>query len=147
MPKNKTLSIVFTVLTLLLCVLLCTAVISLYCEGLARRAATGSDSEPIFTPESIGRWLPWVLSLLGLWLAIGIVAAVTGYLATARTFVSRPKGRVENMGYENKKWKTWVWVLLAAAALALIVLGICNGGLRDVLGKAVNICSECIGLG
>lgn len=37
-------------------------------------------------------------------------------------------------------------VLLAAAAV-LIVLGVSNGGMFDVLVKAINICTECIGLG
>ena len=32
-------------------------------------------------------------------------------------------------------------------AAALIVCGIANGGMRDVLVKAINICTECIGLG
>lgn len=36
---------------------------------------------------------------------------------------------------------------LYAAAIALIVLGVLNGGMRDVLIKAINICTECIGLG
>ena len=36
--------------------------------------------------------------------------------------------------------------LIVLAAL-LIVAGIHNGGLRDVLYKAKNICTECIGLG
>ncbi len=36
---------------------------------------------------------------------------------------------------------------LLAVAVALIVAGIANGGLRDVLYKAKNICTECIGLG
>ena len=36
-------------------------------------------------------------------------------------------------------------LLLAAAALALI--GFLSGGTADVLTKAVNICTECIGLG
>ena len=36
--------------------------------------------------------------------------------------------------------------LIVLAAL-LIVSGILNGGLRDVLYKAKNICTECIGLG
>lgn len=40
-----------------------------------------------------------------------------------------------------------VYVLLYAAAAAFIVLGVMNGGLRDVLVKAINICTECIGLG
>lgn len=36
---------------------------------------------------------------------------------------------------------------LYAAAVLLIVLGALNGGLNDVLVKAINICTECIGLG
>ncbi|MBO5206441.1 MAG: hypothetical protein J6C09_02530 [Clostridia bacterium] len=34
-----------------------------------------------------------------------------------------------------------------ALALVLIGVGILNGGMADVLGKAVRICTECIGLG
>lgn len=41
-----------------------------------------------------------------------------------------------------------VWRIgLCVAAIVFIVLGVMNGGLRDVLVKAVNICTECIGLG
>lgn len=36
---------------------------------------------------------------------------------------------------------------LLVLALVLIVLGVLNGGLRDVLIKAANLCTECIGLG
>ena len=36
---------------------------------------------------------------------------------------------------------------LYLAAIALVVLGVANGGLRDVLYKAIAICKECIGLG
>lgn len=43
--------------------------------------------------------------------------------------------------------KRALWAALLAAALLLIVLGVLNGGARDVLAKAVKICSECIGLG
>ena len=38
-------------------------------------------------------------------------------------------------------------IALYAVALLFIVLGVMNGGLRDVLVKAINICTECIGLG
>lgn len=37
--------------------------------------------------------------------------------------------------------------MLFTAALLFILLGIMNGGLYDVLVKAINICTECIGLG
>lgn len=38
-------------------------------------------------------------------------------------------------------------IALIVVALALIIAGIFNGGMADVLSKAVNICTECIGLG
>lgn len=40
-----------------------------------------------------------------------------------------------------------VRIALYALAVVLIVTGIGNGGMRDVLIKAINICTECIGLG
>ena len=43
-----------------------------------------------------------------------------------------------------------LWILrggIAVVAILLIVLGVCNGGMADVLGKAIRICTECIGLG
>jgi hypothetical protein len=43
--------------------------------------------------------------------------------------------------------KQALWAALLCAAVALIVLGVLNGGARDVTAKAVKICSECIGLG
>lgn len=36
---------------------------------------------------------------------------------------------------------------LLVGAAVLIVFGILHGGMADVLGKAINICTECIGLG
>ncbi|MBR4539430.1 MAG: thioredoxin [Clostridia bacterium] len=37
--------------------------------------------------------------------------------------------------------------MILAAAIVFIFLGIFNGSALDVLTKAINICSECIGLG
>ncbi len=36
---------------------------------------------------------------------------------------------------------------LALIAVGLIALGVVNGGMKDVLAKAINICTQCIGLG
>lgn len=36
---------------------------------------------------------------------------------------------------------------ILAAAICFIILGWFNGGVEDVLGKAIRICTECIGLG
>lgn len=40
-----------------------------------------------------------------------------------------------------------VRIVLYVLAVILIVTGIFNGGMRDVLIKAINICTECVGLG
>lgn len=40
-----------------------------------------------------------------------------------------------------------VRLVLLAAALLLLTVGILGGGMADVLSKAINICTECIGLG
>lgn len=47
----------------------------------------------------------------------------------------------------NRKQLLAVRIAVAAIALALIAAGIINGGTRDVFVKAINICTECIGLG
>lgn len=46
---------------------------------------------------------------------------------------------------ENKR--RILFVILVGAAVALIVIGRTSGGAADVLTKAINICTECIGLG
>ena len=46
-----------------------------------------------------------------------------------------------------KKTQNILRYVVLAAALLLIGLGIANDGVADVLGKAIRICTECIGLG
>lgn len=47
-----------------------------------------------------------------------------------------------------RRWPVGILrLVLYAAAAVFIMLGVMNGGLRDVLVKAINICTECIGLG
>lgn len=50
----------------------------------------------------------------------------------------------------NKYEDITIWVVRAVifvVAVVFLVLGILNGGVADVLGKAIRICTECIGLG
>lgn len=55
---------------------------------------------------------------------------------------------------EEKATKTrlekLVWYIRGAVAIVgivFVITGICNGGMADVLKKAINICTQCIGLG
>lgn len=38
-------------------------------------------------------------------------------------------------------------LVVFCAAIAFVVVGVLKGGMGDVLMKAINICTECIGLG
>ena len=38
-------------------------------------------------------------------------------------------------------------IAMIALAIVLIIVGVFNGSARDVLYKAINICTECVGLG
>ena len=40
-----------------------------------------------------------------------------------------------------------VRVIIGCLGVAFVIAGICDGGMRDMLNKAIKICRECIGLG
>ena len=60
---------------------------------------------------------------------------------------SAPKRLPEPFAARDARSPRLTRCLLLAAAITLIALGVLNGGMRDVLVKAINICTECIGLG
>lgn len=49
--------------------------------------------------------------------------------------------------FDNGKFIFTVRICVLSLAVVFIVLGVLNGGHKDVLDKAVKICMECIGLG
>lgn len=55
--------------------------------------------------------------------------------------------KIPHQESKNVKYMGAVRCVLIVAAAALIILGIANDGVADVLGKAIRICTECIGLG
>lgn len=58
--------------------------------------------------------------------------------------VGRLYGRIGAVIFVRKRNARLVIALLA---LTLIILGLANGQAKDVLNKAINICTECLGLG
>ena len=59
------------------------------------------------------------------------------------------KGPAKNVACASERSKAVLYTRIAVAVVSLvfIVLGILNGGMADVLSKAIHICTECIGLG
>lgn len=147
MNRNRLIHIVMTALTLALTVALCLSALSLCRDGLARRRETGSSTEPIFTRERAAAQIGRVMPLFALW-GVGLIAALAaGTPARAARGGGGPAANAPTKGVSATGRRAWARAGLCAAALTLIALGILNGGLNDVLVKAINICTECIGLG
>ncbi|MBQ7518910.1 MAG: hypothetical protein IJU12_01215 [Clostridia bacterium] len=134
---RKKLQIVMTVWTLLVCAAICWSVLSLYRAGYVRHASSG-PVQPIFTWEDTAARMRYLLPLIALWLLGAVIIRKND--EKKRVSVHPEKQRTPAA---SCKLRLSLFVL----ALAFIVLGILNGGLHDVLVKAIQICTECIGLG
>ena len=89
---------------------------------------------------------PWI----GIGFAVAIIAAEFCKSSIQREVIILKEVPHDNCpGASNQKGSqvNVLRALLFAVAIVFIVLGVMNGGLHDVLVKAVNICTECIGLG
>lgn len=71
-------------------------------------------------------------------------ASITREIAIYRSAGIKP-GKTEPV--KADKNPTVVRIVIIAAAVILIIMGIFNKGYVDVIGKAIKICTECIGLG
>ncbi len=77
--------------------------------------------------------------------AVRILAARRGEAAEVS-----PVGAAAERALGVVRSDAFVWTVrgvLLALGLTLLILGIVNGGAGDVLGKAIRICYECVGIG
>ena len=122
-----------------------TAVIMLLCAQVADIYQVGAlNGGQMYTCEDVAARL----IRLGLPLILYVVMVLAGIVW--RTFVPDKCSKTGRSGYRaarDSRSSPTLRLVLYAAAVLLTVLGIFNGGLWDVLVKAVNICTECIGLG
>lgn len=153
MTKKKLYLLLQAALLVLLAGLLIAAVVGICRGGLAEKAA--NPLVWIFTREKaqavLSRLLPLMVLAAGTTLAGRILklrdddaenpakdAAMFQGFSSLQKRAPRPKpGR----GVRALR------IAALCVALGLIVLGVFNGSVRDVLGKAVKICTECVGLG
>ena len=143
---------IFLVIQAALCILVTglfiSAAVSIYREGSARKAE--HPLEEIYTrekaEETILSLAPLVLCALGMTAACRILGIkddkadkpVKDSGFTCNSPADREGGRNNS---------TRVRAILILAAIVFIIMGILNGSAKDVLYKARNICTECIGLG
>ena len=131
--------------TLLVTALLCIGFVSIYLTGQSsENLVNGVYLSPVFTRENVGEMLlrlAPVFVIYGLLVVAAFVAQAMSGSESDTDPVSRP------VRYTDVPRQGAVRFILAALALLFIILGVMNGGARDVLIKAINICTECIGLG
>ena len=97
-------------------------------------------------------FLPWVAVGLG---ALGVTAAMRERsmlreteAAKARLQEERAEGLAATpVSAAQRNHGSAIQIAVVIAAVILIVAGILNGSARDVLYKAITICTECVGLG
>lgn len=140
MDKRKAFLLVQSILCVVLALLLIAGVIAIYAQGSAVKA--DNPLAWIFSRELVAQRLRPIAPLFFAALGVTLLGLVLG-VKDENGLKPVKGGRVENRAHGGKSLRT----LLLAAALLLLVAGAFNGSAKDVFGKAVKICTECVGLG
>jgi hypothetical protein len=149
---KKVFLIIQSFLCVLLAVLLITAVIVIYRSGAAARAE--DPLAAIFSREIAAKALrkiaPAFFGAVGITVA-GLILGVKSEEETGNGMFGKNENGLKpvngSIGENKVSGAKRVRMVLLLAAIALIAAGVFNGSARDVFGKAVKICTECIGLG
>ncbi|MBR3333456.1 MAG: hypothetical protein IKG23_04130 [Clostridia bacterium] len=154
MTREKVFMTVQAALCAVIAALLAAGALSLYLDGAAKQAE-GDLFYYMFTRERVGAKLLPVLPLL--FCSIGLTAAgvILGIRDGKADKPVKDEKLLRDLGnlrekavHQQADRKTAILrTAVLVAALVLIVIGIINGGLEDVLAKGAAICTECVGLG
>lgn len=159
MTKEKIVMIAQSALCILIAVLLAAAAIIIFTEGSAWQAA-GHPSDWIFTREKAAARILPVLPLIAISFALTVYGIAKGIRDENAGKPVKDEELTQNISAlraraadpqktdpEAKRKQTAVWRALMILAICFIVMGIFNGSMKDVLVKAIKICTECVGLG
>lgn len=160
---------VMAVVTIVLVAALCWQVVDIYLLGssAANRTDAGVPLQPIFRWDDVSTrlaslqplfWGYGALCVLALFLhafrgqtqfsvAPRHSAGQNGHLRAQKASSSSLTKQYAAESIRSRKPVQRARIALYALAIIMMVWGVMNGGLRDVLVKAINICTECIGLG
>ncbi len=140
--KGKILPILLAVCCIALAAILAAGAIVLYVDGAARRAENPLES--IYTAEKAGQVMKAALPLFLVLLCALVVSIALGVKPKTG---KASKNAVRMKPQAEPKHMNTIRTVVIIAAVILIIAGILNGGALDVLVKAINICTECVGLG
>ena len=154
MTRKNLFMIVQAVLCAVIAVLLAAGALSLYLDGAAKQAE-GDLFYYMFTRERVGARLQPILPLLFCALGLTVAGVILGIRDDNAEKPVRDEKLLRDLGsirekavHQQADQKTRILrTAVLVIALILIVIGILNGGLEDVLAKGAAICTVCVGLG
>ena len=137
---HRTYNILFSIVLVITGICFIAGVLCIYFSG----------DQP-FSRESVAATFAKIAFPVYLCIVMTIVNIVWGFISPTdekKKPISKKKitSNKEETPVEDKKAITSRNVILVVA-VALILVGLVNGGTIAVLAKAINICTECIGLG
>ena len=154
MTRKKVFLITQSVFCALVAGLLAAGALCLYADGAAKQAE-GDLFYYMFTREKAGARLLPVLPLffcaLGLTVA-GLILGIKDERADEPVRdekLLRDLGSIQDRAVNQVATQSQIYLRVAVIALAvcMIIAGILNGGLEEVLAKGATVCTECVGLG
>ena len=154
MTRKKVFLITQSVFCALVAGLLAAGALCLYADGAAKQAE-GDLFYYMFTREKAGARLLPVLPLffcaLGLTVA-GLILGIKDERADEPVRdekLLRDLGNIQDRAVNQVATQSQIYLRVAVIALAvcMIIAGILNGGLEEVLAKGATVCTECVGLG
>ena len=143
----KILRSIFSVATVGVVLLLCWQCLDIYLTGnLPENINAGVYLSPVYSREIVSAKLSNVAPLLVIY---GVLAVVTIVMQLFFGKAERPAGKIHRCPVPKQagKMQSAARIAILCLGVLFIILGVMNGGSRDVLVKAINICTECIGLG
>ena len=154
MTRTKLFLIVQAVLCAVIAVLLAAGALSLYLDGAAKQAE-GDLFYYMFTRERAAAKLLPILPLLFCAFGLTVAGVILGIRDENAEKPVRDEKLLRDLGsirekavHQQADQKTRILrTAVLVIALILIIIGILNGGLEDVLAKGAAICTECVGLG
>ena len=154
MTRTKMFLIVQAALCAMIAALLAAGALSLYLDGAAKQAE-GELFYYMFTRERAGAKLLPILPLFFCALGLTIAGIILGIRDEKAEKPARDEKLLRDLSsirekavHQQADSKTRILrTAVLVIALILIIIGILNGGLEDVLAKGAAICTECVGLG
>ena len=154
MSRKSLFMIIQAALCTVIAVLLAAGALRLYLDGAAKQAE-GDLFCYMFTRERAGAMLAPILPLIFCALGMTIAGVILGIndenaeKPVRNEKLLRDLGSIREMAvHRQADQKTRILrTAVLVIALILIILGILNGGLEDVLAKGAAVCTECVGLG